>query len=73
MGTEQPNRLCEGKTKRGTMCHNPALPGRPYCVYHDTDLPPHERRPVTWRDIALGRERDPRVRGRGVLGDGGGE
>ena len=57
-------RLCEGKTTRGGMCRNPALPGRPYCVYHDTDLPPDERRPVTKWDVLLGRKRDPRVRGR---------
>ena len=58
-------RLCEGKTKRGTTCRNRALPGRPYCVYNDTDLSPSERRPVRRRDMALGRQRDPRVHGLG--------
>jgi len=61
-------RLCEGKTKKGKMCRNPALPGRPYCVYHDTDLPPGERRPQTRWDIAMGKQRDPRIRGRKVQG-----
>jgi hypothetical protein len=63
-------RLCEGKTKRGAMCKNPALPGRPYCVYHDTDLPPDERRPRTRWDTASGRQRDPRISGRRVQGGG---
>jgi hypothetical protein len=61
-------RVCEGKTKRGAMCSNAALLGRPYCVYHDTDLPKGERRPVTKWDVAAGRERDSRVHGRRTPG-----
>jgi hypothetical protein len=60
------NRLCEGKTTKGRMCRNEALPGRPYCVYHDPDIPPSERRPMTRRDAVLGRKRDPRIHGRKV-------
>lgn len=36
-------RLCEGLNRKGKPCRADAMPGRPYCAYHDPDLSPAER------------------------------
>lgn len=70
--TADAHRLCEGKTAKGRACRAQALPGSHFCLYHDPDISPEERRArlsPRWAEVARLERTAARLRRRRELED----